>query len=72
MTEVPKELSVRVSLDAELCMGHTLCSVAGPDVYDLDDEGHCLPRRIEVPTELEDQAVAGADACPERAITLTR
>ena len=63
---------MRVTVDAKLCMGHTLCSVTGPDVYDLDDEGHCLPLATEVPAELEDQAVAGADACPERAITIVR
>lgn len=63
---------MRVTVDDKLCMGHTLCSVTGPDVYDLDDEGHCLPLATEIPAELEDQAVAGADACPERAITVVR
>jgi ferredoxin len=53
-------------------MGHTLCSVNGPDVYDLDETGHCRPVVTEVPAELEEQAVYGADACPERAITVAR
>jgi ferredoxin len=63
---------VRVTVDEKLCQGHTLCSVAGPDVYDLDDEGHGRPLATEIPAEIEDQAVAGADACPERAITVLR
>jgi ferredoxin len=62
---------VRVTVDAKLCQGHTLCSVTSPDVYDLDDEGHCRPRYVEVPAELEEAAAAGADTCPERAITVT-
>jgi ferredoxin len=51
-------------------MGHTLCNAIGPDVYDLDDRGHCLPLVTEVPAEFVDQATKGADACPERAITI--
>ncbi|HEY4021398.1 MAG TPA: ferredoxin [Pseudonocardiaceae bacterium] len=63
---------MRVTVDDKLCMGHTLCSVNGPDVYDLDETGHCRPLVTEVPAELEEQAVYGADACPERAITVAR
>jgi ferredoxin len=53
-------------------MGHTLCNAAGPDVYELDDRGHCRPLEGEIPAGLQDQAVQGADACPERAITVQR
>jgi ferredoxin len=52
-------------------MGHALCSVAGPDVYDLDDDGHCLPLETEIPAEFHQQALQGADACPERAISVS-
>ena len=61
---------MRVTVDRELCQGHTLCNAAGPDVYDLDEWGHCLPLVTEVPARLVDQATKGADACPEQAITL--
>ena len=61
---------MRVAVDRELCQGHTLCNAVGPDVYDLDEQGHCLLLVTEIPAELVDQATKGADACPERAITL--
>jgi ferredoxin len=63
---------VRVTVNRELCMGHTLCSVVGPDVFDLDERGHCLPLHTELPAALEAQAVQGAEACPERAIAIDR
>jgi ferredoxin len=42
----------------------------GPAVYPLDDEGRNALTELEVPAELEDQARLGADACPERAISI--
>jgi ferredoxin len=61
---------MRVSVDRQLCQGHTLCNAVGPDVYDLDDEGCCVPLTGPVPSELEGQAVEGARACPEHAISV--
>jgi ferredoxin len=63
---------MRVTVDRELCQGHTLCNAFGPDVYQLDDEGRCLPVEKPIPAQLEDQAVEGARACPEQAIRLER
>ena len=62
---------MRVTVDNKLCAGHTLCNAAGPDVYDLDDNGHCLPLEIEIPADLRDQAIRGAQACPELAIEVS-
>lgn len=61
---------MRATVDRDLCQGHTLCNAIGPDVYDLDERGHCVPLATEIPAELVDQATKGAQACPERAITL--
>ena len=61
---------MRVIVDRELCQGHALCNAHGPDVYQLDDDGRCLPLDEPVPAELEDQAADGELACPERAIRL--
>ncbi len=61
---------MRVTVNSDLCMGHTLCNAIGPDVYALDDQGHCDPLTTELPSELQAQARQGADACPERAITI--
>lgn len=63
---------MRVTVDHHLCMGHALCSAAGPDVYDLDDRGHCVPLETDIPADLHDQAVRGAEACPERAIVVSQ
>ncbi|ORA19964.1 hypothetical protein BST14_04045 [Mycobacterium arosiense ATCC BAA-1401 = DSM 45069] len=62
---------MRIEFDAEHCVGHALCAAAGPDVYHLDDAGYCIPPSREVVApELVDQAYRGAEACPERAITV--
>jgi ferredoxin len=66
----PRRTRMRVTVDRELCQGHTLCNSFGPDVYRLDDEGRCLPLEGAVPAELESQSEEGARACPERAISV--
>jgi len=61
---------VRVTIDTAKCAGHARCNAVAPDVYALDDDGYALPYDGEVPPELEAQAREGAEACPERAISL--
>ena len=63
---------MRVTLDNSRCAGHAMCNAAGPDVYDLDDSGYCLLHSDVVAPGLEEQALAGAAACPEQALTVTR
>ena len=62
----------RVSVDADLCTGHGRCYTLAPDVFDADDVGHSVVRVEDVSGELEPQAVAGEQNCPEQAITLAR
>ena len=62
---------MKIAVDPKLCSGHAQCNAHAPDVYELDDSGYCLIREAEVPPALEDQARAGASACPEGAITIT-
>lgn len=59
-------------VDAALCSGHGMCEVVAEEVYTLDDAGFNAAVGIEtdVPPELEDAAVAGANACPEQAIRI--
>jgi ferredoxin len=61
-----------VRVDAETCTGHGRCYALGPDVFGADEFGHCeiLVPDGEVPPDLEGQARAGRDNCPELAITL--
>lgn len=58
---------MRVDVDRKACVGHGQCSATAPAVYELDDEGFCLPV-VSVPAGSEDDAEAGAAACPEQAI----
>jgi len=61
---------MKIQVDTNLCAGHAQCNFVAPDVYDLDDSGYCAIRTALVPPGLEEQARAGAGACPERAIEI--
>ncbi|SOJ55946.1 hypothetical protein MSIMFB_03423 [Mycobacterium simulans] len=63
---------IRVCVDADRCVGHGRCYTLAPDVFDADEFGHSVVRVEEVGSELEAQAVAGEQNCPEQAITLFR
>lgn len=60
----------RVQVDPERCVGHGRCYTLAPDVFDADENGHSVVRVEQVSGELEQQAVIGAQNCPEQAITL--
>jgi ferredoxin len=59
---------LRVLLDEAACQGHGRCYSLAPDVYDADDEGHCVVKLAVVGEELAAAARSGADNCPERAL----
>ena len=61
---------LRIHVDRESCYGHALCVFKGPDVFELDDDGYCISDGKLVPEGQEEQARAGAEACPERCITI--
>jgi ferredoxin len=63
---------MRISVDAEQCNGHGRCYTVSPEAYVPDDEGYCADRgrSREIPPGLETAARAGAQACPEGAITI--
>jgi len=61
---------MRVRLAQEKCSGHALCNFHGPEVFTLDHLGFCSITVVEVTSALADQARKGANACPERAITI--
>ncbi|MFE9322568.1 ferredoxin [Nocardia sp. NPDC052278] len=61
---------MKVSVDRELCAGHGQCFAFAPEVFEPDEDGFCVVR-VPVPNpELADAARTGAQACPERAITV--
>jgi ferredoxin len=59
---------MKVRVDANLCVGHGRCYELAPDVFGEDERGHCTILRAQVPPELEKQARAGEENCPEGAI----
>jgi ferredoxin len=61
---------MRAVVDPERCQGHALCASFAPDVYVLDEVGYNRTESTDIPGRLRDQALRGAAACPERAITL--
>ena len=64
---------MRVSVDLDICQGHGVCHMSAPEVFELDpDDAHAIVQVDPVPPALEGDARTAADACPERAITITR
>jgi ferredoxin len=61
---------MRVNVNRELCTGHALCVAVGGNVFDIDEQGLCAVLHDEVPVDLHREARDGADACPERALTI--
>ena len=61
---------MRVSADTGKCQGHAQCNVNAPEVYPLDEYGYVAITDVEVPAAQQDGARRGADACPERALTI--
>ena len=61
---------MRVILDEAACVGHGRCYTLAPEVFDADDQGHCLVIRPVVDAELVDRAAIGVANCPERALSL--
>lgn len=61
---------MKVTVDSERCMGHGQCYTWGPGVYQPDEQGYCVIPVADVTGDLVAQAIAGAEACPESAITI--
>jgi ferredoxin len=64
---------VKISVDHGKCTGHARCHATAAEIYPIDDDGYVA---IDGGITVEDAhlalAEAGAAACPERAITVTR
>ena len=64
---------MKVSVDPERCTGHARCHALAGEFYEVDDEGYSALRGKgvqDVPADKEAAARLGADACPERAISI--
>ena len=61
---------MQLRLDSEKCQGHGRCYALSPDLFEADDEGYAVLKVDQVPAELEHQARAAVDNCPEYAIEI--
>ncbi|MEM1402144.1 MAG: ferredoxin [Pseudomonadota bacterium] len=61
---------MKIKVDANKCQGHALCASQAPDVYELDDTGYNSMGEFLVKAGHEADAKAGAEWCPEEAITV--
>lgn len=62
---------MRVELNRERCSGHARCFAVAPEVFDIDEDGFCLPLpNGPLSSDLEAAARNGVDACPENALRL--
>jgi ferredoxin len=58
-------------LDEDACEGHGRCYAIAPDVFDADDQGHCVLRFVDepVPSPLAGRARHAVANCPEKALS---
>ncbi len=60
---------MRVRVDAGRCVGHGMCYLAAPGIFQLSDEdGHAYVLSEDVPTDLGDAVLQAERGCPEQAI----
>ncbi len=62
---------MRISIDAQRCQGHGRCYELAPGLITDDERSRGCVTTPEVRAELEDEARAAANACPERAVVIT-
>jgi ferredoxin len=59
-----------VEIDTTRCSGHGRCYALAPEVFASDNQGFGVVTAVDVTGDLLDAAERGAQACPERAITV--
>lgn len=61
---------MRVRVDEARCEGHGRCYALAPEVYEPDDQGHCVVVLTDPTDDVLAAARRGADNCPEHAISI--
>lgn len=63
---------MEVVVDPQRCVGQGMCVLYAPIAFVLSDEDGCSQARFKlVPPEHHDAVRHAAEACPERAISIT-
>lgn len=62
---------MKVSIIDSKCVGHGMCKLAAPEVFDLSDEdGHGIVLHENVPPGLEEAVNQAERGCPEGAVRI--
>lgn len=62
---------MRVQIDDARCVGHSMCYLVCPEVFQLSDEdGHAYVVSETVPDALAGAVRSAAQSCPEQAIMI--
>ena len=63
---------MRLTVDADRCMGHGRCYAVAPDLLSYDEEGFVTIRGqvIDVPEDQLEAAREAVESCPEEAVHL--
>ncbi|WP_127509329.1 ferredoxin [Actinoplanes solisilvae] len=64
-------MSVRITVDMNLCESHGQCVFVAPDVFWFDED-EILNHKPKVDSSEYDRVVAAAAACPVRAIQVSK
>ena len=65
-------MSLRITIDYDVCAGHGRCYSLAPELFEPDDEGNGSPIADVIDDSRADAAQLAAANCPERAITVVR
>tara|TARA_B110001454_G_scaffold156275_2_gene145524 strand:+ start:494 stop:718 length:225 start_codon:yes stop_codon:yes gene_type:complete len=62
---------MKVTIDQTKCVGHGMCKLAAPTVFDLSDEdGHGYVLSEDVPVGFEEAVEQAERGCPESAVRI--
>jgi ferredoxin len=61
---------VKIRIDKAKCVGNARCAAVSAELFPLNDEGYIAVEEIDVPPGMEEAALRGARACPERIIVI--
>ena len=67
---IKKESDMKVTIDADACVGCGLCASTCPEVYVMEGDKAVVVGNS-VPKEFEESAKKGAEDCPVTAITVS-
>jgi ferredoxin len=59
---------VRITIDQNLCEGHSQCYFVAPELFNVDKQGYGVVLVEDVDDSMRELATRAANSCPERAI----